>query len=1520
MKKSYYKIFVVLLALFIATPKANAIITDPDDYLIYDSGILADSATAMDYVFPDFIKGTADVATKYVNVWGRGNNDPVSYGYPANTDIATVKQILKMWGLVIPQNNNASATRPVAGKISADNWVNTPDSIKKGYTWYYSSTDVAYYRPTDSIIIRIPKTCDSVFIQTCGTNSFYGAMVYELSEGMNNGWYNGGNWGAVYNFAFKPKHSGPGDSTDLVVLAPHKNWYNTGAAYPSGSEVNGIFLNVGAKNTDDTPMYFKGERWGIFAGTSINRIKLYGKIEKGSVPEFDGTVAGWTFSYTPKASGTIDETKPLSKDDGVEEIYYSAYASDLGVIRSKLTPTISTEGFYIGYADDLDAYVARMSGLGSVAAGDYTNGETHENYFQMDFSPVGYQDLVLNFDYAIREGSDSLVVAYLLDGASAWVVADELPNAEDPWSGMAHASIDMSVLDNVSGAKVRIMMSNNDNGNSELNIANLKLEGYDDYYVSNDDAIKVAYINNATDRIHTLDRATGSSDTLDTKVLLPLLEDAAYNVSVFTQKEWADITAENIEERFADIDVVIMAGSVPASSSIALAAKTLVGKKPFLNLNAGVYTSWDWATSATGDEDSAVVFTNNYTYHPLYSGISSTSYITANICDTITGESQSGLEGFTTAGYKGPDGYLMGSPSNSASLTCVHEINANPAAKYIMLGFTFDNINRLSGTGYKLITNAISYLNRASYFVAPTFNMVSDGAVVENTDELKAALAYDYSARGLTKVVIKMKPSTDEGGTYTLNEPMSFNNLGDLVFQREADSAAVTVKGSFAAKTPMYLTSVTFNNIIFEGSTATDGLFCIQANDTITGTFLVSNCTFNDIAGQSLLQAKSADNAQVSALVMQNNLFENFGGAAAEGKDFISMGNGSYELDSIIIDQNTFNNYHGASFINSERTASTAADSSLNYKITNNAFYKYSGTAAAKGNFLNMPNALKVRAIISIDNNLFYDSYGAQNAYSNINLYKDAMKGSFLSAQGNFFEPATAATEIVSAFDSMAINNLTKESLGLTTVFLDETLKTISKGSALYSAGRDYACVGLKANYVDRTEPGIVVVSNTPELKVALETAIGGDVIELENCNDAIDVYLLGNTGFVYPTTGGTLTIKAAEGHSPKLFGRISPNNAAVLDTLTYTGLHFVDSLTFTGYSSDSYSAFMLLSVISINEIIVENCHFSDQQNQYLLRTNNSANGMYVGKMIFRNNYLDNFGGANPDDGKSIGAHFMQYSNSMVAAMDSLIFVDNIVTNFHGSQFFNITREHTTNPDSSIYINISNNLFYRIGGCASSDRGFLEFAKTPIGCDVDIQINNNIFYERWSYLGSPIVNLQLYNDTNSFATSKVDVLNNFFEGEYYTTDETYGANPVGNSLGVNLPVSVGDVKPNYSEPLTRSSLNMTSVFVSTSPFMIAKTSPLFTAGTNGTHVGPMSVYDAAESIKGVSEKAMSQIYTNNGVLYIQSEQAASVEIFNTIGKLVYKGQVREGINTIEGMNAGSLYLLKIGTSVTKVIM
>ena len=1539
MKNLFTKTIVLLIAMFIALPQAKAIITDPNDYIIYDSGILADSVYCTTWEFPSWMTITDDVGLEKIEKWGRSNNSYEDYGYLPTDDVSNVQ----LWGLKIGQEPGFSG-------ISYTAFMEQPAEERPLFYLNRWQGGYLYGRPTDSIVIRIPATSDSIYIQGCGSNyPFYGIMAYELHRGKDSAWYIGGNWGQVFNLGFKPKHAPGTDSTDIVVLGPHKDWFTTDEEWKSNTNVKTL-VNIAELNEDGTKKYKKSERYGFFEGTSINRIKIFGQIEKGEVPVFDGLVAGWDFLYRPKSSGTVDLESLVTTNEGEwEDIYYPLYASDLGVVRGKLSSTSPAAGMQLG--NDCGVQAVKFTPNGQNDTVDFTLGVEHDNYFQVEMSTTGFQELTLDFDFNIRDAADSCVVAYSADG-DTFIVAGKFPTPVE-YDGLTHVSLPMPELTNQASVQIRMLLDNGEYGEyGEFILANLAINGFE-YEEYDSSALDIAYINTAETRIRIEERAT-TSDSLDL-VILPALRDK-HNVTVFYSDLYAGITdSAAINELFADYDLVVLSEFPGSTSDIAKTCRFLIGNKPLLNFKAYAYKTeaWTWGSPSNGLYNTEVpvethaVIGDRFIYHPIFKGLTIGEDNSIQVFDTLlltrgkVENDYKGLQGFVTDTYTGPEGYSLASPIGSPNVTTFHEISANPQAKYMLLGFAAENYANIGEEGLQLVLNAVDYVAASSAFAVPNFNMTSSGAIVETAEELRSALAYDYSALNLDTILIQMKDCADPGGIYLLGSdgmafPQSFNDLNI----QAAEGASPQLWGSFRSNNGMKVNKLRFEGLTWNGGDSTlEGYndenyqpFAVLQPDSVMEEFLVTGCRFVNFDYQRVFRSNACAGAVINKLIFEDNYFNNMGwnrSAGTHGQSFIQFVNSNnYQLDSLVFHKNVVKNFHGNQLFNVPRNGTTAAPDTLgNFRvdITNNVFYKLGGHGSSDRNFLEYNGSLGgLKGEVNINNNLFYERWSNEMfPQGYLALPETLADGQSLQVNvlNNFFYPDTVVTPKVDGTMPLQVkglsvvepvyNNLFAEPLGITTVFEDEQALTISKGSPLFISGTNRSAVGIREFYVDRQESGTLIVSNVPELRTALDIAIGGDVIELENCDDSTGVYLLGSSGFTFPQTWGNLTIKAVEGQEPQLFGRLWSSNGMKLDSLIIEGLHWNggDS-SFAGFNSEGYASFQISGPDSVRQaVVVRNSSFRNFDYQPVLRTRNSEGSM-VNEWVFTHCLFDNMGWNKPTGVKAF--HFVQFEDKPESQLDRFSFTENILMNFHGSQLFNISTSGSPSADSIVVINISNNTFYRLGGHSTDARQFLGFNKRN-AFDNYIDINDNLFIERWSNANKyPNSNVALFTP-EATQVMEVNMLNNFFY------PDTVQALP---GTTQNLPVTEGDTQAMTfaRNDLFTSTLLMDEIFVDPEKLLISESSPLFTAGTNGAYVGAKASYTKESSISKPKDAVKTGIFTQNGTLFVHAHKAQNMSIYNLLGKEIRTLALQQGINAVEGLRQGQVYLIKLDNSVTKVVM
>ena len=1394
-----------------------ALITDPEDHVIYDSGILCE---ASDFIKPDFMSDKG---------WEFGNT-----------------------GTTLMNN---TSQMEYLGASAADIELN---AIMMGYK--------------DTLVFTFPA-CDSIYIQFWGS----GMRGIKIINDRDNSYA----WMGVNGTRDKGK---------------------VGARYNSKDSIRVMLVPTKLEVT--TPMK---ETEKVF----INRIKVYAGIEESDVPQFDGTVAGWTLQYHPKASGTVDLESPVSAVEGFESAKYDVYASDLGVVRGKLT---ASKGFSLGY--DGAEYLTRIQSLAANQNVDFTKDDQHKDYFQLNVPTTGFQDMELLFNFSLLSSADSLVVVTRASNQGDWTLAGKFGLPENP-GGKASVRLPLAGMDNAATTQIRFMPDNGTYGNSgELVLSALQLKGYDDYYQTDEDALKIAYINNATDRIHILSRAL-TADSLDTRLLPALLKNAGYDVTVFHQQMWQDITAENILEKMSGYDLVILSDFVPAGSSIVKACQALIGHLPLLNLSAGAYAgdAWNWSQAA-GNTVLQLASNSHFTFHPIFAGVKLTDFVTDNLFADAP-EGTLATAGFGAAQYSGQEGYLIATPAGMSGLVSIHELNSVPAAKYMLVALPVAGQPYLSDVALKIVDNAIAYVSSPNLFVEPQFTMISGGALVENIDELQGALVYDYAALNLKEVIVEMKPSTDANGVYHLpSEGLTIDaSLNNLVF-RGIGEGEVVVEGQFRTAAPMRLSNLTFENLVLTTDAVSKSAVLLHANDTIAQALTIRDCRIGDGRPASLqLVAVQATAVQLKQLNISNNFF----GQQAKTA-LCTVADGPLSMESILVRENRFKGSDLQGLISFGQTA--FSDGQLEIKVDNNTLFACSGS---ENDLIRFEKDPQIPVTVSVNNNLMFRSstINAGAPCHGLHFYQptQALKVQLLNNLAVGL--AENATVLGVWPDTLTVETYALDPVRFGSVFQGEDME-ISKASPLYTAGTNHTYVGSVDCYTDRSLAGVLTVHNVPELKVALQISLPGDTIELATCDEDNGVYLLGASGLTYPQHHGSLLIRGAKDEQPVLFGRISSSNGAKLSSLIFEGLTWRDSVSYTGYNLETYSPFYVNVRDSIMETwTIRNCNFYDLDNQEIFRTNTGCNFAVIKELRFENCYFDNMGGTRPCDGKSMGAHFIQFVNNSAVKyeLDSFVFVHNIVSNFHGSQLFNIARQASTSLDSTISINICHNLFYKLGGHAEKNRNFLEFNNNANGFDIHININDNIFYQRWSADYYPVSNLALFMPARG-QQAYVNLLNNYFDGEYYDGSGE-DPNPVAQkNKSQNLYVSSGDEKMvNRGNPLFWFDLEIDELFEDESTYFIGNESPLYTAGTEGGYVGPRICYgivDALRPVTAVDSRAGLQAFVRDSRLVISTSDAAVVEIYNIFGQRVRQFRAQAGEHSIEGLAPGQLYLVTDGKTAAKV--
>ncbi|MBP5171493.1 MAG: hypothetical protein ILP04_05485, partial [Bacteroidales bacterium] len=741
MRKFTISCLATLAVLLLGTMQAHAIITDPDDYIIYDTGALGDSIVASNLNLDEPAPGqvirffrTSGVSVRLISTGiGRGissNQDLIDLGFPSGTPTSATSG-KKIYGIGISQgtNDEATGTWYSLDAINYKKLQRAHSPLLTDYRWDYNKPNGTYNRPSDSLIVRVPTNCDSMVIIALGTNSHYGITVYRLDQGRDAFLYMGGNWGRYMpRIGLNPRSVEGVDSVDYVILGPHKDWYGK-----AGGEIWSDHNSFQWSLVEGDPTlvngiegnYVTSERWGLFEGTSIARIKVYGKIEKGDIPPFTGTIVGWTFAYRPKSTGTPDVNNVISTTSGWGSQTYEKIASDQGVVRGMLT---ASKNFNLGYDDDLHIVGTRLAGLPVTSdTTDFTKSAQHPDaYYQFEFTGSGYQDMTLNVDFAIRNGADSLVAVIRDMSKSDWTVLGKMANSANAITTLAHGELAIPKdFANVKDLAVRLIMNGgNYPEGAELDIASIAVNGYDDYVSLNDGAQKVAYITPAADRLHLLDRST-TADSTD-YVYRALRDNKDINAKPITADVWASWTAEGIAEAVKDYSAVVVSPFLDANASVVAALGSLVGQKPLLTLNAGVYAKWNANASVAAINTYELSADNGLRLHPIFKDITlgdaEDGFALPKI---LSGAEDSILQAIAVP--ESATSYVLGGAEGKV---CFFEDFTTPKYKVVYLGIKPAQAKFVNSTANKLIAQTLKYLSTGGAFAAPTFEIDKDGNAI----------------------------------------------------------------------------------------------------------------------------------------------------------------------------------------------------------------------------------------------------------------------------------------------------------------------------------------------------------------------------------------------------------------------------------------------------------------------------------------------------------------------------------------------------------------------------------------------------------------------------------------------------------------------------------------------------------------------------------------------------------------------------------------------------------------------
>ena len=760
------------------------------------------------------------------------------------------------------------------------------------------------------------------------------------------------------------------------------------------------------------------------------------------------------------------------------------------------------------------------------------------------------------------------------------------------------------------------------------------------------------------------------------------------------------------------------------------------------------------------------------------------------------------------------------------------------------------------------------------YNFYPSFTKTATGALVSTAEELIDALKYtNYATQDIT---IELQDCADEGGIYMIGTGTAFPQTGGNLTIKAAEGAQPQIWGSFSSTNGMKVNNLTYEGLHWNGGDSTLPGFNAEAYqpfgilraDSVLGDYTVRNCTFENLDYQRIFRSNNCAGAVVKKVVFEYNEFDNLGwnrAAGTHGQTFIQMVNSNnYEMDHFVFRENLVMNFHGNQLFNMPRKGTTADSAEVNFSVTieNNTFYRLGGHGNSERNFLEYNQNLGgLNGVININNNVIYDRWsGEKFPQSKLALFTPA-EGQNLTVNilNNFFYPDTVVTKdpVYTPEDTTYYPNLRLDpdiTHNRNDLFLSDFPgmvlvpgELLSYKSPLYTAGTEGTYVGALSSYYVPAfieQPTGAIVKNLAELTEALaytDYESADITIELMNCTDEGGVYLLGNSGFAFPQTGGDLTIKNAEGQNPVLAGRLTSNNGVKAATLLYEGLEFNAQSVYDAYNTDTYSPLYMTGIDSVMVgFNVRNCLFTNLPfKQLIVSANKIANYAVIKDFVMEHCVIKDVG-VNQDTMAQHSGHMFQLSNKKTYEFDHFTFRNNIVNNWRNSQVFNINRDGTTadSTDVNFVVTIENNLFYKFGGNATNVRNFLEYTKSLGGLTGVININNNIFYERGSQAGFPHAKLTMFLPAPGQSVT-LNVLKNFFYTDNVVKDECTPENYP--NLRLVGPAET-DITFSRNDLFMDSFEGLSKVFRNEARLTISKQSPLFEAGTGGSFIGPEQIY------------------------------------------------------------------------------
>lgn len=408
-----------------------------------------------------------------------------------------------------------------------------------------------------------------------------------------------------------------------------------------------------------------------------------------------------------------------------------------------------------------------------------------------------------------------------------------------------------------------------------------------------------------------------------------------------------------------------------------------------------------------------------------------------------------------------------------------------------------------------------------------------------------------------------------------------------------------------------------------------------------------------------------------------------------------------------------------------------------------------------------------------------------------------------------------------------------------------------------------------------------VTVSTLDALKTAVQTAVATRLVVIQNNTDVAGYYDL-TTGLTFPMNKGELTLKAATGNSPVIRGTFKSLSGTrmILNKLT------IDGITLDG-NDGSAQSFMVSNGDSVfNTYTIRNCFFKNQKTNQFWYSNGQPS--LVQNVLIENCTFENFGGSNVSG--TTGGTFVQLQNKTTSRNDKFIIRNNTFTNWHGNIFFNSARQTTTDT-TGIELTIENNTFYKIGGNATTDRNFIEWANVPkwfkvkgssTGTDTTVlkdipftlNIRNNLFHKNQATNVGKLKIVKLFAPNSANQVITLNFQKNVYDPtevdfQLSNTTRTWAEFTSSTLAGLGLTENIF-----VDQHLADSIGNLTLI----------KPTPLSTYGVGGTVVGDPRWYNSSTGVNSISSTKM-EAYTDGNRIYVRGTEKP-ITLFSVLGQRI----------------------------------